>query len=139
VSGLDSFQDDVVIMPKLFRRLVDYLRLGDPSLTGFSAFLDQAADRFFILSTGHCTTGLDEVVAVQEATLRLTHPIEDLASSTKTEASYGGIGDVQRLAPLCPGRVSVMESGLIYRASRGSGGSSSGARRAPSWGDLGYR
>ena len=83
MSGLDSFQDDVVIMPKLFRRLVDYLRLGDPSLTGFPAFLDQAADRFFILSTGHCTTGLDEVVAVQQDTLRLTHPIEDLVFDEK--------------------------------------------------------
>jgi hypothetical protein len=70
-------------MPKLFRRLVDYLHLGDPSLTGFPPLLDQAADRFFILSTGHCTTGLDEVVAVQQDTLRLTHPIEDLVFDEK--------------------------------------------------------
>ena len=52
-------------MPKLFRRLVDYLRLGDPSLAGFPAFLDQDADKFFILSTGHSTTGLDAVVDVR--------------------------------------------------------------------------
>ncbi|MGY4652914.1 hypothetical protein ACVWWN_006710 [Mycobacterium sp. URHB0021] len=48
-------------MPKLFRRLVDYLHLGDESMAGFPAFLDQAADKFFILSTGHSTNGLDAI------------------------------------------------------------------------------
>jgi hypothetical protein len=52
VSGLASLDDDIVIVPKLFRRLVDYLHLGDDSMAGFPAFLDQAADKFFILSTG---------------------------------------------------------------------------------------
>jgi hypothetical protein len=33
-------------------------------MAGFPAFLDQAADKFFILSTGHSTTGLDAVVEV---------------------------------------------------------------------------
>ncbi|MDT5315274.1 MAG: hypothetical protein QOE74_4294 [Mycobacterium sp.] len=49
VTGLDVIEDDVVIVPKLFRRLVDYLHLGDSSMVGFPAFLDQAADRFFIV------------------------------------------------------------------------------------------
>jgi hypothetical protein len=53
-----------VIVPKLFRRLLDYLLLGDDAMTGFPAFLDQAADKFFILSTGHSTNGLDAVVEV---------------------------------------------------------------------------
>ena len=35
VTGLEVFQDDIVIVPKLFRRLVDYLHLGDDSMTGF--------------------------------------------------------------------------------------------------------
>ncbi|WP_314614984.1 hypothetical protein [Streptomyces stackebrandtii] len=30
VTGVGSLQDDVVILPKLLRRLVDYLYLGDP-------------------------------------------------------------------------------------------------------------
>jgi hypothetical protein len=64
-------------------RLADYLRLGDPSLAGFPAFLDQAADRFFILSTGHSTTGLDEVVEVNGNNVRMTHPIEDLVFDEK--------------------------------------------------------
>lgn len=83
VNGLASIEDDVVIVPKLFRRLVDYFRLGDESLAGFPAFLDQAADRFFILSTGHSTTGLDQVVEVNGNTLRMTHPIEDLVFDEK--------------------------------------------------------
>ncbi|MEU3782870.1 thermonuclease family protein [Streptomyces sp900129855] len=79
VNGMTSITDQVVILPKLFRRLVDYLRLGDPSLTGFPAFLAQKQDRFFILSTGHATIGLDYVVKITNGhTVRMTHPAEDL-------------------------------------------------------------
>jgi len=58
-TGLATLVADIVIVPKLFRRLVDHLHLGDNSLAGLPAFLDQAADRFFILSTTHSTTGLE--------------------------------------------------------------------------------
>ncbi|MFE3203792.1 nuclease [Embleya sp. NPDC055664] len=79
ITGIPSITDDVVILPKLFRRLDDYLRLGDPSLEGFPAFLAQHPDRYFILSTGHSTTGLDFVVEVTDAQyVRMTHPPEDL-------------------------------------------------------------
>jgi endonuclease YncB( thermonuclease family) len=83
ITGLDDLENTVVILPKLFRRLVDYLRLGDSSLAGFPAFLDQAADRFFILSTGHSTTGIDQVVEVDGDTVRMTHPPEDLVFDEK--------------------------------------------------------
>ena len=83
VSGLASLEDDFVIVPKLFRRLVDYLHLGDDSVTGFPAFLDQAADKFFILSTGHSTTGLDTVVEVTGNTVKMTRPIQDLVFDEK--------------------------------------------------------
>jgi hypothetical protein len=83
VTGLDALEDDVVIVPKLFRRLVDYLHLGDASMAGFPAFLDQDADRFFILSTGHSTTGLDAIVEVSGANVRMTVPIEDLVFDEK--------------------------------------------------------
>jgi endonuclease YncB( thermonuclease family) len=83
VTGIESLSDDVVIVPKLFRRLVEYLRLGDPSLEGFPAFLDQHADRFFILSTGHSTTGLDAVIEINGDVIRMTHPIEDLVFDEK--------------------------------------------------------
>ena len=83
VTGLASLEDDIVIVPKLFRRLVDYLHLGDDSMAGFSAFLDQAADKFFILSTGHSTTGLDTVVEVDGNNVKMTRPIEDLVFDEK--------------------------------------------------------
>jgi len=83
VAGLDALQDDIVILPKLFRRLVDYLHLGDDSMAGFPAFLDQAADKFLILSTGHSTTGLDAIVEVTGNTVKMTRPIEDLVFDEK--------------------------------------------------------
>ena len=83
VTGLASLEDDIVIVPKLFRRLVDYLHLGDDSMAGFPAFLDQAADKFFILSTGHSTTGLDAVVEVTGNNVKITRPIEDLVFDEK--------------------------------------------------------
>ena len=67
-----------LVRPKLFRRLVDYLRLGDDSTAGFPAFLDQAADKFFIFSTGHSMTGLDSIVEVNGNNVKMTHLIEDI-------------------------------------------------------------
>lgn len=80
VAGLETVMDEIVMWPKLFRRLVDYLILGqgDVSLSGFPAYLAQRADRYIILSTGHPTTGLDLVVKVTGQTLKLTRPYEDL-------------------------------------------------------------
>ncbi|HEY9370124.1 nuclease [Streptomyces sp.] len=78
VTGISSITDSVVLFPKLFRRLVDYLNLGSPDLAGFPAYLDQEADRFVILSTGHFTTGLDEVVQVSGTTVKMTRPPTDL-------------------------------------------------------------
>jgi hypothetical protein len=79
VKSLETLTDDAVIMPKLFRRLVDYLTLNDddPVLTGFPAYLAQREDRVFILSTGHYT-GFDYVVEVKKQIVRLTTAPEDL-------------------------------------------------------------
>jgi len=79
IHGLQTLTDDVVVLPKLFRRLVDYLALGDgdPSLEGFPDYLAQRDDRLFILSTGH-STGFDVVVRVNGQTISLTHHPEDL-------------------------------------------------------------
>jgi hypothetical protein len=79
VESLATLTDDAVILPKLFRRLVDYLTLNDddPSLAGFPAYLAQREDRVFILSTGHYT-GFDYVVEVKKQVLRLTTAPEDL-------------------------------------------------------------
>jgi hypothetical protein len=60
------------------------LDLGDDSMSGFPAFLDQAADKFFILSTGHSTTtGLDAVIEVNGTNVKMTRPIEDLVFDEK--------------------------------------------------------
>lgn len=74
-----TLAESAVILPKLFRRLVDYLALGaeDLALDGFLAFLSVREDRLFILSTRHAT-GLDTIVEVTGQTVRLTRPPEDL-------------------------------------------------------------
>jgi endonuclease YncB( thermonuclease family) len=79
VESLATLTDEAVLLPKLFRRLVDYLALndGDVSLDGFSAFLAQRRDPVFILSTG-AYTGFDFVVDVRKQVVRLTTEPEDL-------------------------------------------------------------
>ena len=79
VESLATLTDDAVILPKLFRRLVDYLALNDddPSLAGFKDYLAQRPDQVFILSTGHYT-GFDYVVEVKGQVVRLTTAPEDL-------------------------------------------------------------
>lgn len=78
ITGMSSLTKDEVVFPKLFRRLVDYLNLGDTDLAGFPAYLDQQADRFLILTTGQFTTGLDEVVQVSGTSVKMTRGPEDL-------------------------------------------------------------
>lgn len=79
VEGLATLTDEAVILPKLFRRLTDYLALGDgdPSLAGFRAYLAQREDRLTVLSTGRWT-GFDTVVEVSGQRVRLLRPPEDL-------------------------------------------------------------
>src|ERR671922_20600 len=79
VATLASLTDDVVVLPKLFRRLADYLALSAPetSLDGFRSYLEKRDDRLFILGTGHWT-GFDTVVSVDGQTVRLTEAPEAL-------------------------------------------------------------
>jgi hypothetical protein len=50
-----------------------------PDMAGLPRpFFDQAADKFFILSTGHSTTGLDVIVEITGNNVKMTRPIEDL-------------------------------------------------------------
>jgi endonuclease YncB( thermonuclease family) len=79
LTSLADLNDHVVILPKLFRRLVDYLALGpgDVSLDRFTSFLAARDDRLFVISEAHAT-GLDTITAVTGQKLRLTHPPEDL-------------------------------------------------------------
>jgi endonuclease YncB( thermonuclease family) len=79
VTSLADLDDHIVILPKLFRRLVDYLApsAGDVSLDRFPSFLAARDDRLFVISEAHAT-GLDSVTAVSGQKIRLTHPPEDL-------------------------------------------------------------
>lgn len=88
VDGLATLTDDVVIMPKLFRRLVDYLALndGDPSLDGLSDYLAAREDRLLIVSRGH-VTGFDNTVEISGQNVRLMYPPEDLVFLEKKPTS----------------------------------------------------
>jgi hypothetical protein len=79
VASLATLTDEAVILPKLFRRLADYLELnaGDPSLAGFPAYLAQRGDPLIILSTGRYT-GFDFVVRVDGQTVKMTTEPEDI-------------------------------------------------------------
>jgi endonuclease YncB( thermonuclease family) len=79
VTALETLTDDVVIMPKLFRRLVDYLHLGDgdPSLAGFASYLEQRDDRVIVMPEADFTS-FDTVVRVDGQAVRLTTGPENL-------------------------------------------------------------
>ncbi|MFL6162320.1 MAG: thermonuclease family protein [Jatrophihabitantaceae bacterium] len=70
--------DELVILPKLFRRLAEYLTLDEPttvSLAGFKAFLQAGADELFTVPDGQATH-LDTLIERKGQTLRLTVPPE---------------------------------------------------------------
>jgi hypothetical protein len=75
-----QLQNDLVILPKLFRRLADYLTLDEPSsvnLAGFSAFLGARDDRLFTVPAGQATA-FDTLIHRRRQTLTLTLPPEQI-------------------------------------------------------------
>jgi len=71
---------DLIILPKLFRRLAEYLVLDDSggvNLDGFRAFLEAKADRLFTVPAGQATH-FDTLIEQDGQTLRLTLPPEQL-------------------------------------------------------------
>jgi endonuclease YncB( thermonuclease family) len=79
VGALADLTDQLVILPKLFRRLAEYFALGagSISLDGFAAFLASHNDRLYVISEAHAT-GFDNVVTVDGQTVRLDKDITDL-------------------------------------------------------------
>jgi hypothetical protein len=74
LKSRDQLETELVILPKLFRRLAEFLSLdesGSASLTGFRAFLAQHDDRLFTVPAGQ-STGFDTLVTVRRQHLRLT-------------------------------------------------------------------
>ncbi|ARF58086.1 nuclease [Streptomyces gilvosporeus] len=80
INSLQDLTDHLVIMPKLFRRLVDYIVLNDGStdLGGFKDFLDARKDRLIILSEGKVTGFSTVIDTPNRNTVRLNHSPEDL-------------------------------------------------------------
>lgn len=77
VTSRDQAQE-LVILPKLFRRLTDYLSLQAPDdvdLSGFASFLAARNDRLFTIPDGQAT-GLDTLVRVDGQRVTLTVPPE---------------------------------------------------------------
>ena len=65
-----------MILPKLFRRLAEYLEAGG-TVAGFKEFLAERAEEIIIISTAH-PTHLDTVVEVRGDVVRMTQPPENL-------------------------------------------------------------
>jgi hypothetical protein len=76
VEGLESITEEHVVLPKLFRRLAEYLEAGG-SVTGFKEFLEAKHEEVIVISTVH-PTHFDTVVEVEGNTVRLTEPPENL-------------------------------------------------------------
>lgn len=73
-----QLQQELVILPKLFRRLADYLVLDESDgagLGGFARYLAVRDDRLFTVPDGQATS-LDTLVDVRRQTVRLTVPPE---------------------------------------------------------------
>jgi endonuclease YncB( thermonuclease family) len=76
VEGLESISEEHVILPKLFRRLAEYLEVGG-SVVGFKEFLESKAEGITIISAAHFTH-FDTVVEVGGNVVRMTEPPENL-------------------------------------------------------------
>lgn len=76
VTGLESISEDHVILPKLFRRLAEYLEVGG-TVVGFKEFLEAKAEGITIISESHFTH-FDTVIEVEGNVVRMTEPPENL-------------------------------------------------------------
>lgn len=76
VESLESISEGHVILPKLFRRLAEYLEVGG-SVVGFKDFIKAKAEGITIASTAHFTH-FDTVLEVDGNIVRMTEPPENL-------------------------------------------------------------
>ncbi|MEV0415837.1 nuclease [Streptomyces sp. NPDC050448] len=87
VTGMDSLTADTgaVILPKLFRRLKDYLDVNpaDPSLACLPAYLAGAGDKFYIQGNPKQFNGMHNIVEVNGKTVKMLHPAEDITFDEK--------------------------------------------------------
>jgi hypothetical protein len=76
VPDLQAITENSVILPKLFRRLVEFLR-GGGTAAGFKEFMRKKAEPITILPQAHFTH-FDTVIDVQGITVKLTESPENL-------------------------------------------------------------
>lgn len=76
VSSLASVTDEDVILPKLFRRIINFMGAGG-NIDGFKDYLTANPDQVLELKTGHFTN-LDTFVEVTGNNVKLTAKPEDL-------------------------------------------------------------
>lgn len=80
IDSLEVITERCVILPKLFRRLVEYLQ-GGGAVAGFKEYLEARAEDIFIIPTAHYTH-FDTIVTVEDHTLRMLEPPESLIFMT---------------------------------------------------------
>jgi hypothetical protein len=76
VRNLQSVTDTHVILPKLFRRLVEFMR-GGGSVGGFKEFMQKKAEPITLISTAHFTH-FDTIIDVRGTSVKLTQPPENV-------------------------------------------------------------
>lgn len=76
VTGLKSISEDHVILPKLFRRLAEFLEAGGP-VSGFKDFLEARNEGVTVISTTHFTH-FDTLIEINGNEVRMTEPPENL-------------------------------------------------------------
>lgn len=77
IERLASITEHHVIMPKLFRRLVEYMEGGDEWHPDFLEWLRARQEKVFIISKAHFTH-LDTLIEVNEQRVTLLEPPENL-------------------------------------------------------------
>src|SRR3954451_2808531 len=80
LASRTQLSEALVILPKLFRRLAEYLSLdetGKVNLAGFPAFLAARDDRLFTVPAGQATS-FDTLITRRGQTLTLTLPPEQI-------------------------------------------------------------
>jgi hypothetical protein len=76
VYDLTAVMDRNVILPKLFRRIVDYMD-GGGGIEGFDDYLAAKQEQVLMLPEGHFTH-FDNIVNIEGITVSLSRPPEDL-------------------------------------------------------------
>jgi hypothetical protein len=76
VPGPESITDEHVILPKLFRRLADYVGV-DGSAVGFKEHLATLLEPIIIISTAHATH-FDTIIEESATSIRMTEPPENI-------------------------------------------------------------